>query len=389
MSAMVSISDGSTTAPRATTSALPPIQVSSRAARVRAAWGGIDALVVSDLTNLRWLTGFTGSAGTGVVLPDTVVVVTDGRYAEQAERQLAGSGCVGRVLVGRTLPEQLELLAETLGDSDRVGFESVHTSHARWCQLTERFGDRLTPTRGLVEAGRRVKDAAEIARIELACAIADEALAAVVPRLVPGRTEVQVRNDLERLMRDLGAAGPSYETIVATGPQNAPLPHHRPTDTALEAGHTVVIDVGALVDGYHSDMTRTFVVGEPSSLQLEVYELVLAAQVAGVAAVRPGIASDELDGVCRGIITDAGFGPWFSHGTGHGVGLLIHEDPFLNSSGGWVLQEGDVVTVEPGVYRGDFGGVRVEDLVEVTSTGGRALTRTPKDSPCPPSPPTT
>jgi Xaa-Pro aminopeptidase len=365
------------------------LDVSARAPRVRARWGDLTALLVGDLTNIRWLTGFTGSAATVVVLADEVVLITDGRYGEQAERQLAAAGCAGRVLVGRTAGEQLGLLTEAVADADRLGFESAHTSHARWAQLGEALPDRLVPTTGLVEAGRRTKDAAEIALMQHACAIADAALAEVAPTLVPGRTEVQVRNDLERLMREFGATGPSYETIVATGPLNAPLPHHRPTDTVIEAGHTVIIDVGALVGGYHSDMTRTFVVGEPSPLQREVYEVVLAAQVAGVAAVRPGIASDDLDAVCRDVITAAGFGPWFSHGTGHGVGLAIHEDPFLNTSGGWVLQEGDVVTVEPGVYRGDFGGVRVEDLVEVTSTGGRTLTRTPKDSPCPPSPPTT
>ena len=365
------------------------VDVSARAPRLTRSWGELDALVVGDLTNIRWLTGFTGSAGTAVVLPDEIVLVTDGRYGEQAERQLDRAGCRGRVLVGRTQGEQLDLLAEVVTDAGRLGFESVHTSHARWQQLSARLGDRLVPTVGLVETGRRTKDRTEIALIERACAIADAALAEVAPTLVPGRSELEVRNDLERLMREFGAAGPSYETIVATGPVNAPLPHHRPTATVIEAGHTVIIDVGALVDGYHSDMTRTYVVGEPSALQQEVYDAVLAAQVAGVAAVRPGIRSDELDAVCRDLLTEAGFGPWFSHGTGHGVGLLIHEDPFLNSAGGWVLQEGDVVTVEPGVYRGDFGGVRVEDLVEVTSTGGRVLTATSKDSPCPPSPPTT
>lgn len=372
-----------------TTSGTTVIDVSARAPRLVSAWGELDALIVGDLTNIRWLTGFTGSAGTAVVLPDEVVLVTDGRYGDQGERQLGSAGCRGRVLVGRTQGEQLDLLTGLISEAARTGFESVHTSHARWQQLVARLGERLVPTVGLVEAGRRIKDPAEIALIERACAIADAALAEVAPTLVPGRTEVEVRNDLERLMREFGAAGPSYETIVATGPINAPMPHHRPTPTVIEDGHTVIIDVGALVDGYHSDMTRTFVVGEPTALQLEVYEAVLAAQVAGVAAVRPGIGSGELDAVCRDLLTEAGFGPWFSHGTGHGVGLLIHEDPFLNSAGGWVLQEGDVVTVEPGVYRGDFGGVRVEDLVVVTSTGGRVLTRTPKDTPCLPSAPTT
>jgi Xaa-Pro aminopeptidase len=204
-----------------------------------------------------------------------------------------------------------------------------------------------------------------------------------------GLTEAQVRNRLELRMRELGASGPSYDTIVATGPRNASLPHHRPTDTLIEPGHTVIIDVGALVDGYHSDMTRTFVIGEPSPLQHELYHLVLTAQQAGVAAVRAGMSVKELDGVCRGIIDDAGYGDWFTHGTGHGVGLLIHEDPFVNRAGDAILQVGDVVTVEPGVYREGFGGVRVEDLVVVTSDGCRVLTSSPKDSPCPPSPPTT
>jgi Xaa-Pro aminopeptidase len=371
------------------------IDVSTRATRVRRGWlatetlHNLDALVVTDLTNIRWLTGFTGSAGTAVVLPDEVVLVTDGRYGEQAERQFAAAGCAGSIRVGRTTAEQLSLLADAVAGVERLGFESVHTSHARWRQLTDALAAELEPTTGVVEACRRTKDAAEIARIERACSIADRALAEVAPTIVPGRTEAQVRNDLERLMREFGASGPSYETIVATGPVNAPLPHHRPTDTEIERGHTVIIDVGALVDGYHSDMTRTFVVGTPTALQREVYDAVLDAQMAGVAAVRPGLTTLELDEVCRGRLSDAGFGPWFSHGTGHGVGLLIHEDPFVNSAGGWVLQEGDVVTVEPGVYRGDFGGVRVEDLVEVTSTGGRALTRSPKEDPCLPSAPTT
>jgi Xaa-Pro aminopeptidase len=190
-------------------------------------------------------------------------------------------------------------------------------------------------------------------------------------------------------MRELGATGPSYETIVATGPHHAALPHHRPTSTRVEWGHTVIIDVGALVDGYHSDMTRTFVVGTPTQQQQELYDLVLRAQVAGVEAVRAGRRTAEIDEVCRGIITDAGYGEWFTHGTGHGVGLLIHEDPYLSRVADATLQVGDVVTVEPGVYHVGFGGIRVEDLVVVTSDGCRVLTAFPKDSPCLPSPPTT
>jgi Xaa-Pro aminopeptidase len=364
---------------------LPPILVGHRVAALRKRFADFDALIVSDLTNLRWLTGFTGSNGVGVVLDDQIVVVTDGRYGEQAQRQMSLAECDGSVQVGRTASDILELVARSVGAAPRVGFESAHTSHQRFVQLGSVVQGDLVPTVGLIEVGRRTKDAAEIARIHHACTIADAALAAVVPSIAPGSTEVEIRNELEQSMRELGAAGPSYETIVATGPVNAPLPHHRPTATVVEAGHTVVIDVGALVDGYHSDMTRSFLVGEPTALQREVYEVVLAAQCAGVAAVRPGLTTKALDAVCRDIISQAGFGPSFIHGTGHGVGLLIHEDPFVNSAGELELQVGDVVTVEPGVYRGDFGGVRVEDLVEVTSSGCRVLTASPKDDPCLPS----
>ena len=378
---------------------MTPIDVRHRVASVAAGLPGLgdgagaDALLVSDLTNLRWLTGFTGSNGWGIVLPDEIVLVTDGRYAEQAERQLeaAGAGALvpARVRVGRTGAELLDLIAATISDCARLAFESAHVSHQSFVAYTERFAAQLVATVGAVESGRRTKTDAEIERIEHACGIADRALAEVVSRMAPGMTELDVRNALEMRMRELGADGPSYETIVATGPRNAPMPHHRPTATEIEAGHTVIIDVGALVDGYHSDMTRSFVVGTPSAMQQEVYDVVLAAQEAGLAAVRPGLTTSELDAVCRDLITGAGFGPWFSHGTGHGVGLLIHEDPFVNSAGTAVLQVGDVVTVEPGVYRDDFGGVRVEDLVVVTSTGCRVLTRSPKDSPCLPSAPTT
>jgi Xaa-Pro aminopeptidase len=370
----------------------PVLDVSERAPRLRAvlARNELDALVVTDLTNVRWLTGFTGSNGVAVVLSDAIVLVTDGRYGDQAERQLAAARCVGAVSVapvGRPLvPSVVELLRE----SNRVGFESAALSHRAWRQYADLVSDeRLVPTVDLVEDGRRIKDAAEIEILATAADIATRALAEVAPTIAPGVTEVEIRDRLEIAMREIGAAGPSYETIVATGPVNAPMPHHRPTATPVENGHTVIIDVGALLHGYHSDMTRTFVVGEPTPLQQEVYDVVLAAQTAGVAAVRPGLATGDLDAVCRSIITEAGFGPWFSHGTGHGVGLLIHENPFVNAAGGWELREGDVVTVEPGVYRGDLGGVRVEDLVVVTSTGSRNLTTFPKDSPCLPSVPTT
>jgi len=362
----------------------------NRVDRVRSRLAEVDAevLLISDLTNIRWLTGFTGSNGWVVLGPDLLTLVTDGRYGEQATRQMAAAGVAGDVLVGSTAAAMEAHLATTTQQYRTTGFEAAHVSfhqHAGWSTA---FATALTPTSGLVEMERRSKDDAEVEAMAKACRIADQVLAEVAPTLGDGLTEAEVRNRLEIRMRELGAAGPSYDTIVATGPMNAAFPHHRPTDTLIEPGHTVIIDVGALFDGYHSDMTRSFVIGTPNALQQELYDLVLAAQMAGVAAVAPGLTTKELDAVCRDTITDAGYGDWFTHGTGHGVGLLIHEEPFVNRAGVATLRVGDVVTVEPGVYREGFGGIRVEDLVVVTSAGCRVLTSSPKDSPCPPSPPT-
>ncbi|MDP9464354.1 MAG: Xaa-Pro peptidase family protein [Actinomycetota bacterium] len=348
-----------------------------------------EALLVSDLTNIRWLTGFTGSNGWALLAPDEVVLFTDGRYGDQAIAQLAEAGVDGRVIVGLSGAAILDAIAVEVAPFASVGFEAAHVTYEQFQRYQDLFSAQLVPVGGLVEAERRRKDAGEIARMGEACRIADVALADVhLGEKLEGRTEAEVRNRLEIRMRELGASGPSYETIVATGQVNAARPHHRPTDTVIAAGHTVIIDVGALYDGYHSDMTRTFFVGEPTQQQLELYEVVLAAQCAGIAAAEVGISTAELDAVCRDAITDAGYGEWFTHGTGHGVGLLIHEDPFVNRSGDLKLQVGDVVTVEPGLYREGFGGIRVEDLVVVTDNGCRVLTASPKDSPCPPSPPT-
>ena len=366
--------------------------IAARAQRVRDRMQssvGTDALLVSNITNIRWLTGFTGSSAWVVLAPDGLTLITDGRYGQQAALEMASAGVEGQVVVGATSPLVIERIAATCNRFQRVAFEAAHVTFAQHAQYVTALASELVPATGIIEAERRVKSADEIERMAAASRIADRALAEVAPTLADGLTEAQVRNQLETRMRELGAIGPSYETIVATGPINAALPHHRPTATPIEEGHTLIIDVGALVDGYHSDMTRTFFIGESSALQRELYEVVLAAQRAGVAAVAAGISTKKLDAVCRRIIEEAGYGDWFTHGTGHGVGLLIHEDPFINRAGDTILQVGDVVTVEPGVYHEGFGGIRIEDLVVVTSDGCRVLTASPKDSPCLPSPLTT
>jgi Xaa-Pro aminopeptidase len=343
-------------------------------------------MLVTDLTNVRWLTGFTGSAASLVIAPDRSVLVTDGRYRDQATHQLGVAAVECEVRVGADAASLHELVVGALAGTPTVAAEPTSLSHARWTALARDLP--LVAVTGAVEAGRRCKDAGEVARMVEAARCADAALAEVAPMLAAEPTESEVRTELEYRMRRHGADGPSYDTIVASGPDHAARPHHRPTDRRIVEGDTVVIDVGGLVDGYHSDMTRSFVVGDPSAEQLDRYQLLLDVQRAGVDAVRAGVAARDVDAVCRDRLTRAGCGDWFIHSTGHGVGLLIHEDPFLGPTSSATLAVGDVVTVEPGLYRVGFGGFRIEDLVEVTDTGCRLLTRSPKDTPCLPSPPT-
>jgi Xaa-Pro aminopeptidase len=371
---------------------LPPFDFVGRVAAVRAALDG-RTMVLSHGTNIRWLTGFGGSLGWVVVDAKRLVLVTDGRYRDRAADDLSSNGFdapgIGATLEVRTKrPEVIEAVVEAArAASDTVLAESEHLSHAAWTALSAQLP--LAPAGAIVEQLRRRKDTGELARMTWAARIADDTLAEVAPMVAGRPTEADVRDELEYRMRRHGADGPSYDTIVASGPELAARPHHRTSRRTIVEGDTVIIDVGALVDGYHSDMTRTFVVGEVDDRQREIYDLVLEAQLAGLAAVRPGVAAADLDEACRSVFRDAGYADWFIHGTGHGVGLDIHEEPFAASTSTAVLVEGDVVTVEPGLYRDGFGGVRIEDLVSVTATGCATLTRLPKDSPCLRSPPTT
>jgi len=341
-------------------------------------------VLLHDLTNIQWLTGFTGSAG--VVLIDAqsaaLHLFTDGRYIEQAQQQVKDAQAI--VLVHRvsTVAERCALIA-TLVSGSTVSVGSADVTVSLFETLKEHLGVQTTQQHVVFAELRRIKDAPEMERINHAASIADQALQRVVSAGLCGLTEKQIRNEIDRTMQDLGADGVSFDTIVATGP-NAALPHHRPDATVVMPGHLVVIDMGALVDGYHSDMTRTIKVGEPSADDIAVFDVVCKAQAAGVNAVTAGVTAREVDAACRSIIGDAGYGQYFTHGTGHGVGLVIHEEPFINDRSQQVLLAGEVVTVEPGVYRGGVSGVRIEDLVEVTSNGCRLVSQTPKDLSCPP-----
>ena len=372
---------------------LPPMDQASRIDRLRRALttkgseGEPGApvpqgLLVTSLTNIRYLTGFTGSAGMLFVLPDEAVLITDGRYGIQANEQIAAAGAPATVVVAGAA-KQKESALDVASEVKSLALEAAHITWARQRALdTDWFPSvTLLPTTGLVEDLRRIKDAGEIARIEEACRIADDALEVVRPRLRDAPTEAEFGRLLDFEMRELGAAGPSFETIVAAGP-NAAKPHHRPGSERIGTGGPIVLDFGALVDGYCSDMTRTVWVGGVDDPDLRrAVEVVMASQAAGVAAVGPGVKCSDVDKACREVITEAGWADAFVHGTGHGVGLDIHEAPSVAATSTDTLEAGHVVTVEPGVYLPGLGGVRIEDTVVVTEDGCRPLTSTPKDLP--------
>jgi Xaa-Pro aminopeptidase len=327
----------------------------------------LDAILVTDLANVRYLSGFSGSNGALLVYADDDArtrVATDGRYRTQAALQAPDV----TVSIERAVGPHLAALAAAEGVG-RLGFEShVVTVDGYDALARAAEGVELVRASGNVEALREVKDAGEVALLRLACEAADAALSDLVARggLRPGRTERQVARELEALMFDHGADAVSFETIVAAGPNSA-IPHHRPTDAVLATGDFVKIDFGALVAGYHSDMTRTFVLGSAAQWQLEIYELVATAQRAGREALAPGVACSEVDAASRQLIADAGYGDCFTHGLGHGVGLQIHEAPGISAASVGTLLAGSAVTVEPGVYLPDRGGVRIEDTLIVGS----------------------
>ncbi|MEV0946577.1 aminopeptidase P family protein [Rhodococcus sp. NPDC049939] len=355
----------------------------SRRAALRAALASrdLDALLVTNLTNIRYLTGFTGSNAALLVdatdvegAEERTVICTDGRYLTQVGEQVPDL----RAQIARS---SAAALIESVQSTSTVAFEShvvTVDEFSAWSLLAPDV--RLDPVPGLVEELRMVKDEHEVELLRAACAAADSALAELISRggLRPGRTEKEVCRELEALMLDNGADGISFETIVATG-ANSAIPHHRPTKTVLGSGDFVKLDFGAQVGGYHSDMTRTYVLERAADWQRDLYALVQRSQQAGREALRPGAEVSEVDGAARRIIEDAGYGELFLHGLGHGVGLEIHEAPGIGKLGTGTLLEGATVTVEPGVYFSGRGGVRIEDTLVVRERGPELLTLTTKE----------
>ncbi len=359
--------------------ALAPMAVGDRMDRLRGRFEGIDALLVTRLVNVRYLTGFTGSAAMVLVTPDSATFVTDGRYRDQSEDQLAAAGVTAEIVIGLTQADQRAALALGAVDVSRLGLEADGVTWTQQREFSDWFPNaELVATSGLVDGLRMVKEPGEVDRIRAACAIADDALGEVLGMLADRPSEREFALRLEFAMRERGATAVSFDPIVASGPNGA-KPHARPSDRRIEKGELVVIDFGCVVDGYCSDMTRTVSVGDPGPDARHLWETVLDSQAKGCAAVAVGAECAAVDRASRDVIAEAGWSDAFIHGTGHGVGLEIHESPRVASTSTGTLAAGHVVTVEPGVYLPGIGGVRIEDTLVVTADGPVALTLFPKE----------
>ncbi len=344
----------------------------------------LPALLVSNAANRRYLSGFTGSSGTLLITPDHALLFTDGRYTIQAAREAPAFTLHETLSPERTLHT---LLIEVLSELavDLVGFEAAHVSVAEHYALSKALFDtpvELEPVDGLVEALREVKDADEVATLRRAVEVTDAAFLAVLPHLRPEMTERQAAWMLEVAMRERGAEGVAFPIIVAAG-LNSALPHAHPGDAPLGEGRPIIIDMGARVDGYHADMTRTITLGSPDATFQKIYAIVLEAQQRAIAALRAGLRCNAADTIARDHITAAGYPDAFRHSLGHGVGLDIHEGPALRRAkpgfeqSGPRLQVGNVVSVEPGIYLDDWGGVRIEDLALIAEDGCEVLSQVP------------
>ena len=354
----------------------------SRVDKLRAKVGeqGLDAFLVSQAENRRYLSRFTGSAGFLLIAKKRAILATDFRYVEQATKQAPGFDIFQ--IQGQLRQWFPKLIAEV--DPERLGFEADDISFAVYQQLVESAKEiqtgaklELIPTRELVESLRAVKQENELRCILGAAELADEAIAKIAAEITPGMTERQIAWEIEKLLREKGSQGLAFDIIVASGPNSA-LPHAQPSEHAVVKGEPIVIDMGARVEGYCSDMTRTLILGEPDDKLRRVYDIVLGAQLTAIATMGAGMSGHQVDSLGRVVIEEAGFGQNFGHALGHGVGLATHELPRLGKDSKDILSDGMVVTVEPGIYIEGWGGVRIEDMVFMEKGRAKLLTKAKK-----------
>ena len=337
----------------------------------------LDGLLVTGMSNIRYLTGFSGSSALLVVTPRDVVFITDFRYQTQVVEEV---GDVARVSIeASSLWTGLWLQLASLASVQVLGFETAHIPHRDFQRLVE-AGARWQwrPTVDLVETLRERKDASEIERIRDAAGVATRALGRTLPEIRAGRSELEVAGVLEKALRDEGSEGFPFPSIVASGPRSA-LPHARSSSRTLAAGDFLLMDFGAEVGGYCSDITRTVVVGRASEEHREIYDVVRVANERAATGVRAGMTGRDADAIARQYIERAGYGELFGHSLGHGIGLEVHESPRLARTAEGALPEGAVITIEPGVYRPGWGGVRIEDDVVLGADGPQILTQFPRE----------
>ncbi|MEH7335463.1 aminopeptidase P family protein [Neobacillus drentensis] len=344
--------------------------------KLRSSFGayGIDGILITSSYNRRYISNFTGSAGVVLISADKALFITDFRYIEQASKQCGGFEIIK---FSGSIPEEVAQQAKNLGIK-KLGIEEDYLTYSSFKVYDKEVEAELVPVSGVVEKLRLIKTDAEIKILKEAADIADAAFKHILDFIRPGKTELEVSNELEFFMRKAGATSSSFDTIVASGHRSA-LPHGVASDKVIENGDMVTLDYGAYYKGYVSDITRTVAVGEPDSKLKEIYNIVLESQLRGMDGIKPGITGKEADALTRDYITEKGYGEYFGHSTGHGIGLEVHEGPGLSSKSDLVLEPGMVVTCEPGIYIPGLGGVRIEDDTLITKNHNEALTHSTKD----------
>ncbi|GAE31863.1 M24 family metallopeptidase [Alkalihalobacillus hemicellulosilyticus] len=335
----------------------------------------IDALLITSSYNRRYMANFTGTAGVALITNRDAIFVTDFRYMEQAKEQAKGFE-----IVEHTGPIFAEVTQQCQKYKvKKLGFEQAHVTYEYYQLYQQALVDtELVPVSGLVEELRLIKDAAEIQKVQAAATIADAAFDHIVSYIRPGLKEIEVANELEFFMRKEGATSSSFDMIVASGYRSA-LPHGVASEKVIESGELVTLDFGALLNGYCSDMTRTVAVGTINDQLKEIYDTVLQAQLKGMEGIKPGLTGKEADALTRDYIEKKGYGAYFGHSTGHGLGMEVHEEPRLSQMSKTVLKPGMIVTVEPGIYLAGVGGTRIEDDTLITADGNRSFTHSTKE----------
>lgn len=337
---------------------------------------GVDALLITNDQNRRYMTGFTGTAGLVLITKEEALLVVDFRYVEQASQQAKDFSIV-------QVSTKAELLGEIVRQTERLnisklGFEQNHVSFYSYSEYQTKLRSEMVPLSGAVEKLRMIKDENEINIIREAAEISDAAFKHILEFIKPGITEIEVSNELEAYMRRKGATSSAFDTIVASGYRGA-FPHGVASTKVIEKGDMVTLDFGAYYKGYRSDITRTVAVGEPSEDLKGIYSIVLEALTIALNGIKPGITGKSADAFSRNFITEMGYGKQYGHGSGHGIGLDIHEEPFKNVNCDTIIEPGMVLTVEPGIYIPNLGGVRIEDDILITADGNEIITKSPKE----------